>query len=148
MTDTVMLTGALTLIFAAAFAGAAIYINLVEHPARRELDDQSLLAQWQPSYKRAFAMQASLALMGGGFGIWAFYLGGDWRWVLGAIILIGNWPYTLLAITPLNNKLLALSPDAAVPETRALLERWNRLHAVRSLLGGAATLCFLWVLTG
>jgi len=143
-----MLAGQMALIVAAAFTGAALYINLVEHPARLRLDDEALLAQWQPAYQRGFALQAPLALIGCLLGLLAWWQTGRWAWLLGALVLVANWPYTLLAVMPTNRELMATPPARPGPRTRAIIERWAALHAGRTALGCAATLLFLWASIG
>lgn len=138
-----MIAGHLALIVAAVFAGAAVYINIAEHPARRNLDDRSQLIQWKPAYKRGFAMQASLAVAGFLLGLLAWWQTGGWLWLAGALVLIANWPFTLLVMMPVNNNLMATDPVLAGSDSLELLEKWARLHAVRSALGFAATLLFL-----
>jgi Domain of unknown function (DUF1772) len=139
-----MLAGQLALTIAAVFAGAAIYINFAEQPARLQLDDRALLAEWKPAYKRGYMMQASLAIVGGLFGLAAYVSTLDWRWLLGAVVLLANWPYTIFVIMPTNRRLMDTPLEAATGETRRMLERWGTLHAGRSVLGLVATLMFLW----
>ena len=139
-----MLAGQLALIVAAVFSGAALYINVVEQPARLGLDDRSLITEWKPAYKHGTAMQAPLAIVGFLLGLAAWWQAEHVGWVIGALLMIANWPVTFVAIMPTNNRLMATDPAAAGPESRALIERWGSLHAVRTVLGFAACLAFLW----
>jgi hypothetical protein len=136
----------LALVTAAVFAGAAVYVNVAEQPARLVLDDTALLAEWKPSYARGKIMQAGLALIGTALGLWAWYLTGKWMWALGAALILAPWPWTLFVIMPVNRVLEATAVDAANAKTRALIEKWGTLHAGRTALGIAATLVYLWAI--
>jgi len=139
-----MLAGQLALIAAAVFTGAAVYVTVAEQPSRLEFGDGALLTEWKSAYGRGLVMQAPIALVGSLLGLLACWQTNDWRWLFGAMVLVANWPYTLFAIMPTNRQLKAIDPASAGPTSRTLIERWGRLHAVRSALGFAATLIFLW----
>jgi hypothetical protein len=139
-----MMFGHLALIAAAIFAGAALYVSVVEQPARLLLDDRALLTEWQPSYKRGAAMQAPLALLGCLLGVIAWWQTSHPGFLVGAIAMIAPWPWTLIGIKPTNDALLATASDQAGPQTRALVVKWGGLHGVRTALGALATAAFLW----
>lgn len=138
-----MFAGHLALTLAAVFTGAAFYTSFAEQPARLGLDDRALLAQWKPAYKRGRAMQAPLAIIGFVLGIAAWWLTGRVAFLIGAILLLANWPWTIFGIMPTNNALMSTKLEDAGPRSRALIARWNRLHSVRTALGGLAVLAFL-----
>jgi hypothetical protein len=130
---------------AALFAGAALYVNLAEHPARMRLDTRAAAMQWAPSYARATWMQAPLALLSLVAGLGAWRLGGGVGWALAGLLIGAVVPFTLLGVMPTNRALLAPDRDLASMETRALLERWATLHAVRTVLSLAATVLYVWL---
>lgn len=133
----------LAVLSAALFAGAAIYINAVEHPARMGFSTQVAATWWAPSYKRATIMQAPLALAGFVFGIAAWLLGASVAWLFGALLIGSVVPFTFLGIMPTNRRLLDPARDLASAETRSLLTTWGRLHAIRSAASVVASLVFL-----
>lgn len=139
-----MTLGILALTAAALFTGAAFYISFAEHPARSGLDDRAQLQQWGPAYARGAQMQASLAVIGFLLGLAAWWQTRDELWIVGAIVLVANWPYTMLMIMPVNRELKAIPLDDAGEESNALLQRWGRLHARRTMLGAVATLLMFW----
>jgi hypothetical protein len=131
---------------AALFAGAALYINWAEHPARLSLGTAAAAAQWVPSYKRATLMQAPLAIVSALAGIAVWALDGGAEWLIAAVLIGVVVLFTLLVIMRTNEELLAPGRDLASPETRALLMRWGQLHAVRTGLSLMALVLMLWQL--
>lgn len=127
----------------AIFAGAALYISFVEHPARMQCDTKTAATVWAPSYARATLMQAPLAVLGFVAGFLAWWLGAGVIWLIGAVLIGGVVPFTMIVIMPTNAQLLTEGRDLTSAETRILLVKWGRLHAVRSGLGLAASLVFL-----
>jgi len=137
-----MMFTSLALATAAAFTGAAAYINFSEQPARLTLDNTSLLKEWKFSYSRGLEMQASLAVISGFLGLAAFYFEHCPVSAVGGLLMLANWPYTFLAIAPTNKLLGAMVDGSAGP--RPLVQKWGKLHAGRTLLGFAALCAFLF----
>ena len=128
------------------FTGAAIYINLVEHPARMGCDIKTAATVWAPSYKRATVMQASLAILSFLSGVSTWLLGDSVLWLIGAVVVGLVVPFTFIVIMPTNHQLLEPGRDLASEETKKLLEKWGKLHAVRSVLSLVASVIYLTLL--
>jgi len=127
------------------FAGAAIYVNLVEHPARMECGVALAATEFPPSYRRGTVMQATLAAVGLLASIGAWLAGASFWWLVAGVLLGSVIPFTLIVILPTNKRLLSPTLDRRSAETERLLALWGRLHAVRSLLSGLALLLFLYL---
>lgn len=128
---------------ATLFSGAAIYINLVEHPARMECGTKLAASVFGPSYRRAAAMQATLAIAATIAGIGAWFRDARIAWLVGALLIFAVVPFTLITIRPTNNRLLDPALGRKFEATRRLLQRWGRLYAVRSVLALTASVVFL-----
>lgn len=140
-----MVVGLIALVSAACFLGAAFYINFAEHIGRMGLSPDSAVRQWAPAYSRGYMMQASLALLSGVAGLLAGWESGNGNWFAGAALMLANWPWTMLAIMPVNRRLLAISAESPVADDREaimLLARWSERHAVRTALSLMALVAF------
>jgi len=122
------------------FAGAAIYVSLVEHPARLECGPALAIAEFGPSYRRGAVMQASLAIVGCLAAVAGWTQGSATSVLISGLLLGVAVPFTLIAILPTNKRLLDAGLDRGSPEAAALLARWGRFHAVRSVVSGVAFL--------
>ena len=128
------------------FAGASVYINLVEHPARMEAGINLALTEFAPSYHRATVTQVSLASVGFVSALVAWRLRLDSRWLIGGGLLVSVIPFTAVAILPTNKQLLDPETANDLELAERLLTRWGRLHAVRSVVSLASLLTFLFLL--
>jgi len=128
---------------ATLFTGAAIYINVAEHPARMQCGTALAATVFGPSYRRAAIMQVILAFVGAASGTGAWLTGASGAWLAGALLIFAVVPFTLIVIRPTNNRLLDPSIDRTSETVRGLLVRWGRLHAVRSALALASSMLFL-----
>ncbi len=125
------------------FSGAALYVSFVEHPARMKCGTQLAVAEFGPSYRRGARLQALLAVLGSLSAMLVWIRGGGVAWLWGAVLLFSVVPYTLLAILPTNKQLLESSLDRSSERASALLVRWGRLHAIRTVVSLAALILFL-----
>ncbi len=120
-------------------------MNVAEHPARLACGTEIAATVFGPSYKRAAGMQASLALVATLAGVMVGLGGGAGIWLVGAGLIFCVVPFTFLGIMPTNKLLLDPERDRTSEETQALLEKWGRLHAVRSVASLAAAILYVYL---
>lgn len=125
---------------AALFAGGALYISVVEQPARLLATLDVALGEFRPGFPRARALQASLALLGALSAGLLWWRGAGRAWLVASVCLLAVVVFTVVVLTPVYTALLdpRLSPTS--PEARPLLERWGQLHLVRVALALVALL--------
>jgi hypothetical protein len=128
---------------AGLFAGAAIYVTAVEHPARLACGTALAIREFGPSYRRGTIMQASLAALGLLAAIVAWWQTGHAALLLGGVSLGAVVPFTLLVILPTNHQLLEPGLNAESAQAASLLRRWGQLHAVRTALSAVAFVTLL-----
>jgi Domain of unknown function (DUF1772) len=135
---------ALAVLCATLFAGAALYISVLEHPARLTLDTRAAVRRGRRVTRAPRGCRrpwrCSDSSPGRPPGSWVRA-----RDVLVAAPLIGVVvPFTFIVVMPTNHALLAPGRDLDAAETRMLLKRRGHSHAVRTVLSVASTALYFW----
>jgi len=87
-------------------------------------------------------MQAPLALVGFVLGLIAWWQTSHAAFLIGAVAIVAPWPWTMIAVKPVNDALLASNVETADAQSRALIVKWGGRHAIRTVLGAIATIAF------
>jgi len=129
------------------FFGAAFYVNMVETPARKSLKSASAVVDhFQATFPRAKNIQGKLAATTSitGFLSWFTDNSAD-RYLLVAAwgCMFIMWPWTILAIKPVNDQLM----DGEAPKKKgdtwvqSMMTKWDRLHGVRTTFSCVSAIC-------
>jgi hypothetical protein len=131
---------------AASFLGAAIYIGLVEQPARLRLGSRAMIKEWTLSNRRGTLLLSVFAAVSAILAYIQFRSNGDVRWLIGGATILASWPYAYFVMVPVNVWLCAISPGRAVSPVRELIRDWGLLEWGHALIGFAAVCAFAWAL--
>src|SRR3546814_14470070 len=63
--------------------------------------------------RRGTMMQSNLALAAGAAGLISYWLEPDPLWLVGAALIVANWPFTFAAIMPITRRLTATAIDSS-----------------------------------
>ena len=97
-----------------------------------------------PSGTNRLPLLATLALIAAIFALIAYFTRNDFRWMVGALVIMATWPYWFVVMAPVTARLLAMTPGL---ETRQLVRVWGWLEAGLCVLGAASVVIFLWALS-
>lgn len=98
--------------------------------------------QWSAGFPTALKIQGGMALLCGALGGFLWWRTRNGLWLGGAVVILANWPFTLLWLAPINSVLMSTPADQAGAATQSLIVHWGELHLVRSGLGVLAALLF------
>ena len=126
------------------FFACALYINLVEHPARMAAGQEVAITQWPGSYRRAALLQVSMAISSiiSATALWC--IRNQIIWLVVAALMLSIIIYTLVVMFPTNKLLLRKDIDKSAASTKALLDKWIEYHSVRTALSFLAYLIALY----
>ena len=133
---------------AGTFFGAAVYINLAQHPATLEAGGEFASNFFPPMYSKASTLQIILALGGTVLGIISWFLSDNTYWLIGVVFLVSVVPITIFFIKPINDQLLNPAHRLESEEVVVLLKQWNPRHWVRSGVSSVAFFCYLMAIAG
>jgi hypothetical protein len=139
-----MRPGLLAFATACAFVGAALYINIVEQPARLALDARAIVREWMTGNRRGFVMLAVMAVVSALSGYADWVRTADVRWLLGAVVILASWPYAYFVMTPVNIWLYVVRRNAPPSVVRELIRDWGLLEWAQTAIGLGGACMFAW----
>ena len=129
---------------ASAFFGAALYVNVVEQPARLAVDARSMIREWMPSKRRGFVMLATFAIICALSAYVEYIRTSDVRWLIGGTIIIASWPYAYFVMIPVNGLLYGIRHNAPASMIRELMRDWGLLEWGQTAIGFGTACMFAW----
>jgi hypothetical protein len=141
-----MQTGLFAFGVASAFLGAAVYVNIVEQPARLALGPHAMIREWAPSNRRGSILLATLSVIASILALVHYGRTGDARWILGGLVILASWPYAIFIMVPVNIWLCTLPPNKARTAIRELMRDWGLLEWGQTAIGLGACCLFAWAL--
>ena len=137
---------------AGLFTGGAVFVNIVEIPALRNVTDtEAARKNWKESFLLASRWQAGLGMATVVSGAAVYLLDeSDNRnlWIIGSGVMASIFPWTMIVMMPDIKRLLK---DNVVREqggdwVRTKIEAWNKQHMFRSLVGVSVFGMFLYAI--
>jgi hypothetical protein len=94
---------------ALGFAGAASYVAFIDPQVKDSLEKTRLkLRHWAVMYTKSLPVMGGLAVLGAVAGGLAYWKTKENLWLLGAGLMASLWPFTMIALMPINNELIAI----------------------------------------
>jgi hypothetical protein len=133
--------------FAAAcvFLGAALYITVVEQPARMSLTPGAMVKEWQPSNRRGFVMLSAIALLAAVLAYADFAISRDARLLAGGTVMLASWLYAFFVVVPVDVMIVSLPAGRARAAARDLMRDWGLLEWGQPVIAAAACVLLGWV---
>ncbi len=119
----------------ALFAGGAVYVTFVEHPARIACGPPMAVAHFRTRHPLATRFHEPLALLGCVAAVFAWLQGAPQEWLVAGVLLGVAALYTVLVIGPTSRRLRDPQLEPDTPKAERLLRRWGHLQTVPTLLG-------------
>ncbi|WP_297478603.1 DUF1772 domain-containing protein [uncultured Photobacterium sp.] len=123
--------------------GVALAALVVVHPILLTVSRQTAIEFFKPFFHRTHILVLSLSLVVTILALVASFVSSNWWWFGIALIMHINGPYTYLRMMPTNNRLMADDIDVDSEQTRNDLNKWGRLHAVRTMINGIVFIGFV-----
>ncbi|KAF9207598.1 hypothetical protein BGZ49_000052 [Haplosporangium sp. Z 27] len=134
------------------FAGTALSFNTIIMPSIRKFSSTSSLAIWHETVNTSAVLQVSLEAISiiGSFGL--YFKTKNPSYLYGALTMAANIPLSFFVILPVGNQLIEIRKSNTINgnadslkdnksddnHVEYLLNRWNILHGVRTLLAYAS----------